>query len=130
MNIEIMSTGSLRRLVVAYGEACRWSGGGTEACEAGGRGGSSRLSCLVKVLFIWLIIRLIQLVFSTETVFFSYKKLAVFQPAYHFNRTAPKSVHSSPVQLHAMRFCGGGQRGVAPVTAFPGRLPAAFFSLT
>jgi hypothetical protein len=42
-----------------------------------------------KVLFIWLIIRLIRLVFSAETVFFSYKKLAnsVFQPAYNSSRT-------------------------------------------
>jgi hypothetical protein len=42
-------------------------------------------------LFIWLIIRLIQLVFSAETVFFSHKKSAnsVFQPAYNSSRTAP-----------------------------------------
>jgi hypothetical protein len=40
-------------------------------------------------LFIWLIIRLIQLVFSAETVFFSHKKSAnsVFQPAYNSSRT-------------------------------------------
>jgi hypothetical protein len=46
-----------------------------------------------KALFIWLIIRLIQLVFSAETVFFSHKKSAnsVFQPAYNSSRTAPKS---------------------------------------
>jgi hypothetical protein len=44
-----------------------------------------------KVLFIWLIIRLIQLVFSAETVFFSHKKSAnsVFQPAYNSSRTGP-----------------------------------------
>jgi hypothetical protein len=39
-------------------------------------------------LFIWLIIRLIQLVFSAETVFFSHKKSAN-QPAYNSSRTAP-----------------------------------------
>jgi hypothetical protein len=41
-------------------------------------------------LFIWLIIRLIQLVFLAGTVFFSHKKSAnsVFQPAYN-SRTAP-----------------------------------------
>jgi hypothetical protein len=39
-------------------------------------------------LFIWLIIRLIQLVFSAGTVFFSHKKSAnsVFQPAYNSSR--------------------------------------------
>jgi hypothetical protein len=43
------------------------------------------------VLFIWLIIRLIQLVFSAGTVFFSHKKSAnsVFQPVYNFSRTGP-----------------------------------------
>jgi hypothetical protein len=43
------------------------------------------------VLFIWLIIRLIQLVFSAGTIFFSLKKSAnsVFQPAYNFSRTGP-----------------------------------------
>jgi hypothetical protein len=43
------------------------------------------------VLFIWLIIRLIQLVFSVRTVFFSHKISAnsVFQPAYNSSRTAP-----------------------------------------
>jgi hypothetical protein len=42
-------------------------------------------------LFIWLIIRLIQLVFSAGTVFFSHKKSAnsVFQPAYNSSRTGP-----------------------------------------
>jgi hypothetical protein len=42
-------------------------------------------------LFIWLIIRLIQLVFSAGTVFFSHKKSAnsVFQSAYNSSRTAP-----------------------------------------
>jgi hypothetical protein len=42
-------------------------------------------------LFIWLIIRLIQLVFSAGTIFFSHKKSAtsVFQPAYNSSRTAP-----------------------------------------
>jgi hypothetical protein len=58
-----------------------------------------RLSCLVfrvcrtsKALFIWLIIRLIRLVFSVRTVFFSHKKSAnsVFQPAYNSSRTTPK----------------------------------------
>jgi hypothetical protein len=49
-------------------------------------------------LFIWLIIRLIQLVFSAGTVFFSHKKSAnsVFQPAYNSSRTAPMAVFSSP----------------------------------
>jgi hypothetical protein len=44
-------------------------------------------------LFIWLIIRLIQLVFSAGTVFFSHKKSAnsVFQPAYNSSRTAPNN---------------------------------------
>jgi hypothetical protein len=44
-------------------------------------------------LFIWLIIRLIQLVFSAGTVFFSHKKSAnsVFQPAYNSSRTGPSS---------------------------------------
>jgi hypothetical protein len=43
------------------------------------------------VLFIWLIIRLIWLVFSAETVFFSHEKSAnsVFQPAYNSSRTGP-----------------------------------------
>jgi hypothetical protein len=43
------------------------------------------------VLFIWLIIRLIQLVFSAEIIIFSHKKSAnsVFQPAYNSSRTAP-----------------------------------------
>jgi hypothetical protein len=42
-------------------------------------------------LFIWLIIRLIQLVFSAGTIFFSHKKSAnsVFQPAYNSSRTGP-----------------------------------------
>jgi hypothetical protein len=42
-------------------------------------------------LFIWFIIRFIQLVFSAEIVFFSHKKSAnsVFQPAYNSNRTGP-----------------------------------------
>jgi hypothetical protein len=45
----------------------------------------------IMALFIWLIIRLIQLVFLAETVFLSHKKPAnsVFQPAYNFSRTAP-----------------------------------------
>jgi hypothetical protein len=49
-------------------------------------------------LFIWLIIRLIQLVFSVGTVFFSHKKSAnsVFQPAYNSSRTAPKCCIPSP----------------------------------
>jgi hypothetical protein len=47
----------------------------------------------ILALFIWLIIRLIQLVFSAGTVFFSHKKSAnsVFQPAYNSSRTAPLS---------------------------------------
>jgi hypothetical protein len=48
---------------------------------------------MITALFIWLIICLIQLVFSAETVFFSHKKSAnsVFQPAYNSSRTAPKT---------------------------------------
>jgi hypothetical protein len=44
-----------------------------------------------EALFIWLIIRFIQLVFLTRTVFFSHKKStnSVFQPAYNSSRTAP-----------------------------------------
>jgi hypothetical protein len=40
-------------------------------------------------LLIWIIIRLIQLVFSAGTVFFAYKKSAssIFQPAYNSSRT-------------------------------------------
>jgi hypothetical protein len=43
-------------------------------------------------VFIWLIIRLIQLVFLAGTVFFSQKKSvnSVFQPAYNSSRTAPE----------------------------------------
>jgi hypothetical protein len=49
------------------------------------------MNILQMALFIWLIIRLIQLVFSAGTVFFSHKKSAnsVFQPAYNSSRTAP-----------------------------------------
>jgi hypothetical protein len=45
-----------------------------------------------EVLFIRLIIRLFQLVFLAETVFFSHNKSAnsVFQPAYQHSRTAPE----------------------------------------
>jgi hypothetical protein len=44
-------------------------------------------------LFIRLIIRLFQLVFSAGTVFFSHNKSAnnVFQPAYQHSRTGPLS---------------------------------------
>jgi hypothetical protein len=65
-------------------------------------------------LFIWLIIRLIQLVFSARTVFFSHKKSAnsVFQPAYNSSRT---DIARSPVnktttatndgpRFHALKF--------------------------
>jgi hypothetical protein len=47
-------------------------------------------------LFIWLIIRFIQLVFSARTIFFSQKKSvnSVFQPAYNFSRTAPMSFYT------------------------------------
>jgi hypothetical protein len=47
-------------------------------------------------LFIWLIIRIIQLIFSAGTVFFSHKKSAnnVFQPAYNSSRTGPKAYNS------------------------------------
>jgi hypothetical protein len=49
---------------------------------------------LTKALFIWLLIRLIQLIFSAGKVFFSHKKSAnsIFQPAYNSSRTAPKSL--------------------------------------
>jgi hypothetical protein len=52
-------------------------------------------------LFIWLIIRLIQLVFSTGTVFFSHKKSAnsVFQSAYNSSRTAPMADKSAGAVL-------------------------------
>jgi hypothetical protein len=45
------------------------------------------------VLFIWLIIRTFQLIFSVGTVFFSHNKTAnnVFQPACQHNRTGPMS---------------------------------------
>jgi hypothetical protein len=45
----------------------------------------------ILAMFIWLIIRLIWLVFSAETVYFSQKKSAnsVFQPAYNSSRTGP-----------------------------------------
>jgi hypothetical protein len=48
-------------------------------------------------LFIWLIIRLFQLVFSAGTVFFSHNKSAnsVFQPAYQHSRTGPISPTNS-----------------------------------
>jgi hypothetical protein len=49
----------------------------------------SSQKCPSKALFIWLIIRLIQLIFSAGTIFFSHKKSAnsVFQPAYNSSRT-------------------------------------------
>jgi hypothetical protein len=49
-------------------------------------------------LFIWLIIRLIQLVFSAGTIFFSHRKSAnsVFQPAYNSSRTGPMGIFSQP----------------------------------
>jgi hypothetical protein len=52
---------------------------------------------MTKAMFIWLIIRLFQLVFSAATLFFSHKKSAnsVFQPAYNSSRTAPKGVLGS-----------------------------------
>jgi hypothetical protein len=45
----------------------------------------------ILALFIWLIIRLIQLVFSAGIVFFSHKKSAnsIFQPTYNSSRTGP-----------------------------------------
>jgi hypothetical protein len=47
--------------------------------------------CKRMALFIQLIIRLFELVFSARTVFFSHNKSAnrVFQPAYQHSRTAP-----------------------------------------
>jgi hypothetical protein len=55
-------------------------------------------------LFIWLIIRLIQLVFSAGTVFFSHKKSgnSVFQSAYNFSRTAPLTAHCVHARLLAL----------------------------
>jgi hypothetical protein len=43
-------------------------------------------------MFIRLIIRLFQLIFSAGTVFFSHNKSAnsIFQPAYQHSRTAPR----------------------------------------
>jgi hypothetical protein len=57
----------------------------------------------IMALFIWLIIRLIQLVFSAETVFFSHEKSAnsVFQPAYNSSRTAP--ICSTDHRPHSMK---------------------------
>jgi hypothetical protein len=48
------------------------------------------------VLFIRLIIRLFQLIFSAATIFFSHNKSAnsVFQPAYQHSRTAPTTERS------------------------------------
>jgi hypothetical protein len=48
-------------------------------------------SYMSMAMFIWLIIRLIRLVFSARTVFFSHKKSvnSVFQPAYNSSRTGP-----------------------------------------
>jgi hypothetical protein len=45
-----------------------------------------------QAMFIWLIIRLIQLIFSAGIVFFSHKKSVndVFQPAYNSSRTGPQ----------------------------------------
>jgi hypothetical protein len=55
----------------------------------------THVSFKLTALFIWLIIRLIQLVFSAGTVFFSHKKSAnsVFQPAYNSSRTAPTNAN-------------------------------------
>jgi hypothetical protein len=54
---------------------------------------------VTKVMFIQLIIRLFQLVFSAGTVFFSHNKSAnsVFQLAYQHSRTAPKFQNSVEV---------------------------------
>jgi hypothetical protein len=54
---------------------------------------ANRCSASTSALFIWLIIRLIRLVFSAGTIFFSHKKSAnsVFQPAYNSSRTGPIS---------------------------------------
>jgi hypothetical protein len=51
------------------------------------------LFCATKSLFTRLIIRLFQLIFSAETIFFSHNKLAnsVFQPAYQPSRTGPNN---------------------------------------
>jgi hypothetical protein len=59
--------------------------------HGGGDGASHQLACVMLALFIWLIIRFIQLIFSAGTVFFSHKKSAssVFQPAYNSSRTGP-----------------------------------------
>jgi hypothetical protein len=56
---------------------------------------------MVMALFIWLIIRLIQLVFSAGIVFFSHKKSAnsVFQPAYNSSRTGPITDARVPAAL-------------------------------
>jgi hypothetical protein len=54
---------------------------------------NSILHLTTKALFIRLIIRLFQLVFSAGTIFFSHNKSAnsVFQPAYQHSQTEPKS---------------------------------------
>jgi hypothetical protein len=70
-------------------------------------------------LFIWLIIRFIQLVFLAGTLFFSHKKSVnnVFQPAYNSSRTAPIYAAMPKRQERAWRH----------VRLFPG--PSLFCSL-
>jgi hypothetical protein len=50
---------------------------------------------LIKAMFIRLIIRLFQLVFSVGAVFFSHNKSvnSVFQPDYQHSRTTPKILY-------------------------------------
>jgi hypothetical protein len=52
-----------------------------------------RLMIVMQALFIRLIIRLFQLVFSAGTVFFSHNKSvnSVFQPTYQYSRTGPQA---------------------------------------
>jgi hypothetical protein len=61
--------------------------------------------CITVAPFIWLIIHLIQLVFSAGTIFFSHKKSAnsVFQQAYNSSLTAP-------AYASLRVFCGQGGR--------------------
>jgi hypothetical protein len=70
-----------------------WSGSSSQSVQCPHAACSAALQAMA--LFIWLIIRLIQLGFLVGTIFFSHKKSAnsVFQPAYNSSWTAP--MHAS-----------------------------------
>jgi hypothetical protein len=79
----------------------------TESCKAEFGGYKSPVikdlsGVATEALFIWLIIRFIQLVFSAKTVFFSHKKSvnSVFQPAYNSSRTAPDTATDACFAWH------------------------------